>query len=167
LGVDPHAPPATLSIRLNCASDDVPTFLLQAPAVSRVPRPSLASTLLMWLALVGFDTMFQLVLKTAGGTLDAPSASLDWLLQAAGEWRVWLAAAAYIAQFGLWMLILRRSSLSFAFPITALTYVSVLLGSHWLLGEQISLLRWAGVALIICGLALLRDDATAAAPSVP
>jgi drug/metabolite transporter (DMT)-like permease len=130
-------------------------------------RPSLVSTLLLWLALVAFDTTFQLVMKTAGGVLDAPSASWTWLLAAAHEWRVWLAAATYITQFGLWMLILRRSSLSFAFPATAVTYVSVLLGSHWLLGEQISLLRWAGVALIIAGVALLRDDPHEPVPPSP
>lgn len=126
-------------------------------------RPSLASTLLLWLALVVFDTTFQLVMKTAGGTLDAPSASLDWLAQVVGQWRVWAAGLAYVAQFGLWMLILRRSSLSFAFPVTAVTYVSVLLGSHWLFGDQISPLRWAGVGLIVCGVALLRDDDATAA----
>jgi drug/metabolite transporter (DMT)-like permease len=129
--------------------------------------PSLASTLLLWLALVMFDTTFQLVLKVAGGTLESPSASLAWLAQAASEWRVWAAGAAYVAQFGLWMLILRRSSLSFAFPITAVTYVSVLLGSHWLLGEQVSLLRWVGAALVVTGVALLRDDEVSTAPPAP
>lgn len=124
------------------------------------------STIVLWIALVAFDTTFQLVLKTAGSALDAPQATLAWLLQAAGEWRVWLAATAYVAQFGLWMLILRRSSLSFAFPATAITYVSVLLGSHWLLGEQVGALRWAGVALIVCGVSLLRDaDAAPPAPA--
>lgn len=130
-------------------------------------RQTLFTTLLLWLALVAFDTTFQLVLKTAGGALETPTASLDWLLQAAGEWRVWLAAAAYIAQFGLWMLILRRSSLSFAFPATAVTYVSVLLGSKWLLDEPVSPLRWGGVALIICGVALLRDDPAEPVPPAP
>ena len=58
----------------------------------------------------------------------------------------------------LWaLLILRRSSLSLAFPLSSLVFVGVLLGSWLGLGEHISLLHWAGVAVIIVGIALLAD----------
>jgi drug/metabolite transporter (DMT)-like permease len=55
------------------------------------------------------------------------------------------------------MLILRRSSLSLAFPLSSLVFVVVLLGSWLGLGEHISLLHWVGVGVIIVGIGLLAE----------
>ena len=67
------------------------------------------------------------------------------------------AIACYIGAFFVWMLILRRSSLSLAFPLSSLVFVVVLLGSWLGLGEHISPLHWVGVAVIIGGIALLAE----------
>ena len=123
-------------------------------------KPSLLKTLTLWTLLVGFDTSVQLLLKTAGTRLSAPEASLTWLLGALASPVVWIAIVCYIATFWLWMLILHRSSLSLAFPATALTYVSVIFGSRWLLGEQIQTLQYLGIVLIVCGVAMLRVGLT-------
>ena len=70
---------------------------------------------------------------------------------------LWAGIAAYVIEFFVWMLILRRSSLSLAFPLSSLVFVVVLLGSWLGLGEHISLLHWVGVAVIIGGIALLAE----------
>jgi len=83
--------------------------------------------------------------------------TLQWLHAVMLNPGVWIAIACYIGAFFVWMLILRRSSLSLAFPLSSLVFVGVLLGSWLGLGEHISTLHWIGVAVIIGGIALLAD----------
>lgn len=55
----------------------------------------------------------------------------------------------------LWLVVLSRTSLSFAYPFAALTYVLILVFDRVVLGEPVTVLRWAGVLLIIGGLILI------------
>ena len=55
----------------------------------------------------------------------------------------------------VWLVVLSRASLSFAYPFAALTYVSILLFDHFVLDEQVPALRWAGVACIALGIFLI------------
>ena len=61
--------------------------------------------------------------------------------------------------FGLsalvWLVVLSRASLSFAYPFAALTYVLILLFDLFILDETVPLLRWAGVAFIVAGIFLV------------
>ena len=59
----------------------------------------------------------------------------------------------------LWMLsrmaLLSWADLSYVLPVTALGYVLTALAGRLLLGEHVSLGRWAGIALIVGGVALV------------
>ena len=61
--------------------------------------------------------------------------------------------------FGLsaavWIVALSKTSLSFAYPFASLTYVLILLFDRVILGQAVSPLRWAGVALIVGGIVLI------------
>lgn len=63
--------------------------------------------------------------------------------------------------FGLsavvWLLVLSRASLSFAYPFASLGYVLIVLSSRFVLHEQVPLLRWAGVACIVVGIVLVAQ----------
>jgi drug/metabolite transporter (DMT)-like permease len=63
--------------------------------------------------------------------------------------------------FGLsalvWLVVLSRASLSFAYPFAALTYVLILLFDQFVLDENVPGLRWAGVALIGVGIILVSQ----------
>ena len=126
---------------------------MSAPAAA---DPSRLKAVMLWALFVAFDTSVQLLLKTASTRLSAPEASLAWILAALAAPLVWVAIVCFIVTFGLWMLILHRSNLSLAFPATALTYVGVIVGARWLLGEQIQTSQYLGIALIVCGVAMLR-----------
>lgn len=53
----------------------------------------------------------------------------------------------------LWIFVVSRFELSFAFPIaTTLSYVLILILSWWLFGEQMSAARWIGIALMGAGI---------------
>jgi multidrug transporter EmrE-like cation transporter len=120
-----------------------------------VTRPRL-NIILLWVALIGFDTAAQLLFKLAAQSLDRPEVSWQWLHTIARSGTFWLAALCLTLTFPIWMLILRRSQLNLAFPATALTFVGVIGGSQLVFGESINPVQYAGIVLIVIGVALLR-----------
>ena len=50
---------------------------------------------------------------------------------------------------------LQSLDISTAYPLGALSFVSVTLFSRWLLNETLDRKRWIGLALIVCGAALV------------
>ncbi len=56
-----------------------------------------------------------------------------------------------------WLAFLSRVALSFAFPLSSASNITVLLASHFILREHISSRRWAGVMLILGGIALIAS----------
>ena len=70
-----------------------------------------------------------------------------------------------LALFGvsalLWLVVLSRVSLSFAYPFAASTYVLILLFDRFALKEPVSAIRWGGVFLIISGLVLISRTSSA------
>ena len=61
----------------------------------------------------------------------------------------------FVLSAAVWLVVLSRASLSFAYPFASLTYVLILLFDRLILDQPISGLRYAGVALIIAGLLLI------------
>jgi len=63
--------------------------------------------------------------------------------------------------FGLsaivWLAVLSRTSLSFAYPFASLTYVLILLADRFVLNEAVPALRWAGVFCIMVGIVLVAQ----------
>lgn len=55
----------------------------------------------------------------------------------------------------VWLVVLSRASLSFAYPFAALTYVLILLFDLFVLDETVPPLRWGGVAFIAVGIFLI------------
>jgi drug/metabolite transporter (DMT)-like permease len=68
---------------------------------------------------------------------------------------VWGGLALFVLSASVWLIVLSRTSLSFAYPFASLTYVLILLFDRFVLNEPISGLRYGGVALIIGGLLLI------------
>jgi undecaprenyl phosphate-alpha-L-ara4N flippase subunit ArnE len=69
-----------------------------------------------------------------------------------------LAAIACIAAgTALWLAVLYRMDVSRAFPFLSLTTVLVMAASRWYLREPVTPHRWAGVALIAVGIALVAS----------
>lgn len=60
-------------------------------------------------------------------------------------------AVSFFAYLGL----LTIAELSFAVPVTAVTYVLETILAKYFLREQVNWIRWAGASLVICGVALI------------
>ncbi|MBZ5724612.1 MAG: DMT family transporter [Acidobacteriia bacterium] len=63
--------------------------------------------------------------------------------------------AAMAVSFFAYMGLLTIAELSFAVPATAVTYVLETVLARYVLKERVNWLRWAGAALVICGVALV------------
>lgn len=57
--------------------------------------------------------------------------------------------------FGCLLFLLARSEVSFLWPLSGLSFVFATLAAIWFLGERVSSIRWAGVALIVIGAGLI------------
>lgn len=60
----------------------------------------------------------------------------------------------------LWLVVLSREKLSFAYPMVAFAYIVTILLSKFLLHEDIPLLRWAGLFVIIVGILMIAKSST-------
>lgn len=120
-------------------------------------------------AFLGADTLTQLAFKLAAEVVGDAPIGLAFLKIAAGSGTVWTAAALYFLTYILWMLVLQRTPLSRAFPLTALSYVTVPAAAWLVFGETIGLTPLAGIALILAGVCLIGHGSsdTATAHAVP
>lgn len=55
----------------------------------------------------------------------------------------------------LWIVAMSKYELSFIYPYLSINYVSIVVGSQWILGESVSLTRYLSVIFIILGLVLI------------
>ncbi len=70
---------------------------------------------------------------------------------------VWLGLVLFGLSAAVWLLVLSRASLSFAYPFAAITYILIVLFDRFALHETVPPLRWAGVACIAIGIVLVAQ----------
>lgn len=106
---------------------------------------------------VAFAALAQLTLKHGMNQVGAASLSTDSLKAVVTN----LSVIGGLAIFGLsavvWLLVLSRASLSFAYPFASLTYVLILLADRFVLHEEIPILRWTGVFAIMAGIVMVAQ----------
>jgi multidrug transporter EmrE-like cation transporter len=126
-----------------------------------VKHPSFAISLRMvmfWSVFLTLDTATQLAFKAASERVEGMSFGLAFLQTALTTPTFWVTILCYIATFVVWMAVLTRMDLNRAFPLTALTYVTVPLLALVLFGEHLPALRIAGIAVIIAGVVLIGSE---------
>jgi drug/metabolite transporter (DMT)-like permease len=70
---------------------------------------------------------------------------------------VWLGLVLFGVSAIVWLLVLSRASLSFAYPFAAITYILIVIFDRFVLDETVPPLRWAGVAFIAVGIVLVAQ----------
>ena len=88
----------------------------------------------------------------SGIVLSEPLTSVK---RVASEPFVWLGLVLFGISAGVWIVVLSRVSLSFAYPFAALTYIIIVLFDRLILRATVPGLRWAGVLLIATGIVLV------------
>lgn len=70
---------------------------------------------------------------------------------------IWLGIGSLLLFLVSLMVVLSWADYSFVMPASAVSYAGAALLGHWLLGELVTPQRWAGVALICLGVALITQ----------
>jgi len=123
---------------------------------------SAAAQLLMKAAMLGFRDA-----STAAGVDLFNLAELFDLVLSHQQLIIWLSGG--ILCYGLsmlsWLLALTRYQISYAYPMLGLSYVLVYIGAiYWdVIAESFSLIRGAGIVLVIIGVALVNISPSASA----
>ena len=98
----------------------------------------------------------ELLLKRGATEVAQPDNALSWTgLNGLTSPLVWWAILLIVASFISWLYVLRYVPLSVAYPLSRVVDVLVPLGCWFFLSEQISALRWCGIALVLTGLGLV------------
>jgi len=71
---------------------------------------------------------------------------------------LWGSAACYIASIFLWMVVLSKVEVSYAYPFLSLGYVIVALMGYFCFGESLSVGRIMGVFVICAGVFLISGS---------
>jgi drug/metabolite transporter (DMT)-like permease len=101
------------------------------------------------------DTAGQLLWKLAATRLPASLSPAVLLAAVAHDPLPLIVVGVFVLQLFNWLLVLEHADLSYAQPITALSYVSVgLLSAAWL-GEALDAGKLIGIGLILIGVILV------------
>lgn len=125
------------------------------PSPSRLP---LKVVIGLVLAIV-IDTVLQIVWKFAALRVPPDAHHLASLAPLLGEPLFWAVGILLVLQLANWMSVLDKADLSYAQPITALSYISVLTASALILHEDVTPRKIAGVCVVFVGVWLIsRTD---------
>jgi drug/metabolite transporter (DMT)-like permease len=85
---------------------------------------------------------------------------MEVAFRAMTEWKIVVGTAMLALFFFLWLAVLSWEDLSVALPMQALNYVLVAVLAKYLLHEDVSPLRWGGIALVCVGVMLITKSST-------
>lgn len=121
---------------------------------------------LMILVAVAMEVVGQLLYKSGINRMHGFEGSpfevlplVHFAVEALTNWRVLAGIGVYCAQAAVWWGVLSRADLSYAFPLTSMSYVLLLVASRAFLGEHISLTRWMGATAVVFGVYLITRSA--------
>lgn len=128
-----------------------------APA-GRRPSSSQEFPPLVWVGLAAtvlMDSAAQVIWKLAA--LALPDSDNPWVLARVAVTlpATWILAALMLLQLAVWLTVLKRAELSFAQPLTSLSYVGVALLSWLWLGEPWHPRTLLSISLILAGVWLV------------
>ena len=95
-------------------------------------------------------------MKTVGDLTEAPPGRLGGMVGRVAL-NPWVVAGVVLQAvfFFMYLTLLSRAEVSWLLPITAFDYLFVVLLAQYLLAEAVTPVRWAGVGLIVVGVALV------------
>ncbi len=123
-------------------------------------------TLIMMLLAVTAGTVGDILLAKGMKELgDLSTMNLRGILETAvramTDWKIVVGTFMLALFFFIWLAVLSWEDLTVALPMQALNYVLVAVLAKYLLHEQVSPLRWAGIALVCIGVMLITKSSTA------
>lgn len=107
-------------------------------------------------------------IKQLGGLKEVTTAEISRLLvRGATNRHILMGVLLETMFFGALLYLLSQRDVSLIWPLTALGFVLTALAAKFILREEVSWLRWAGVLLIVAGAALVTWSGRAKAATPP
>jgi len=107
------------------------------------------------------DTAGQLIIKASINKIDFHIDSIPkafrLILQLIRIPRVWLAFLLSFLSLFVWLFVLSRAELGFAFSLDSMRYILIVIASAVLLKEKITLSRWLGIVCVVLGIILVAS----------
>ena len=97
----------------------------------------------------------QVLLKFALQRMGSFSWSVDFVVRNLNNWWLLACGICYGCATMLWMYIIKHFPFSMAYPMISLSYVFGMLAAIVFFHEQVPLVRWLGVLLIMAGCVLI------------
>ncbi|MDD5692147.1 MAG: EamA family transporter [Candidatus Omnitrophica bacterium] len=106
------------------------------------------------------DTINQLFLKSAVDSLNfSPSFNIikifKFIARLLVKPRLWLGFVFSVISLCIWLVVLSKAELNFAFSADSMHYIFIALASRFVLKEKVTSLRWLGTGLIVAGIVLI------------
>jgi len=105
------------------------------------------------------DTLCQLFLKSSINSLKFSVNSVKkviiFILKLAVHPGAWIALTFSIAALFLWLFVLSKADLNFAFSVGSLHYIFIAFASKLILKEKVGITRWLGTISIVIGIILV------------
>ena len=79
-------------------------------------------------------------------------------LKVMGNFPIMAGLTAYVVSVGVWLLVLSRVQVSYAYPMLSIGYVVNAIAAYLLFGEAISVMRVTGIFVIIAGVFLVAQS---------
>jgi len=119
-----------------------------------------ASSLILILVSVAMSAVAQVLLKTGMSQPTVVASMTDgrWnniAVKVATNGWVIVGLALYVVSAILWLAVLARVQVSFAFPFVGLGFVITMLLGWWLMGDNLGVQRIAGTMLVVGGVVLI------------
>lgn len=103
---------------------------------------------------ISLAVMGQVFLKIGMSSLKAQPA-VTLIVKGLTTPLVLLGLFLYVLSALIWLIVLSRTELSFAYPFIGLSYILILIISWLFLGEDVRLIRWLGTLIICLGVILI------------
>ncbi|MBS3108740.1 EamA family transporter [Candidatus Woesearchaeota archaeon] len=110
---------------------------------------------------VVFSVTGQLLLKyatTKTGELHLTKNTFNTLIKIFTNKFIILGLTSYVISAMLWLIVLSRLDLSFAYPLASSSYILIAITSKVFFKEKISKLRWLSIIIIMLGVVLLSNS---------
>ncbi len=114
---------------------------------------------LLFLPFVGFGITANMLLKTGMNHLHLSGLTIQNICSIALSPWVWGGVACYGIGLMNYLYLLNRFPLNLVQPFSAVALVGVILASRFVIGEQISTERWAGIGLVVIGIIVVGRSA--------
>jgi len=105
------------------------------------------------------DTVSQLFLKSSINSLDLHINTVKKVIRLVIHLiktpRVLIGSFFSVLSLFIWLFVLTKSDLNFAFSIDSMRYILISLASVLILKEKINTVRWLGIFAVVCGIMLV------------